>query len=64
MSLGNGDDGTLRDPEKRQRLIDLFNDGCTYERIGDELGVSGSRVHQILEKLWENNLLTGYPKKR
>ncbi len=55
MSLGNGDDGILRDPEKRQRLIDIFNDGCTYGRIGDELGVSGSRVHQIAEKLWENN---------
>ncbi|MCH8157954.1 MAG: helix-turn-helix domain-containing protein [Nitrospinae bacterium] len=56
--------GIRQDPERLQRVIDLFNEGKTYQTIADELDVTMSRIQQIIRRLSREGLVTGFPRKR
>ena len=64
MCPANGHNlGIRQDPEKLQRLVDLFNRGYTYEHIASELSVTSSRIQQIVKRLEREGLLTGNPRR-
>ncbi|MCH8280376.1 MAG: hypothetical protein J4N89_03305 [Chloroflexi bacterium] len=51
-------DGIRQDNEKLQRLIALYVAGHTYKNIGSQLGVSDSRVQQIVRREIRDGELT------
>ena len=56
--------GIRQDPERLQRVIDLFNEGKTYQTIADEFGVSDSRIQHIIKRLAWEGLVSGFPRRR
>ncbi len=51
-------DGIRQNPEELQRLVAMYNAGNTFDDIGSKLGVSGSRIQQIVVREIHDGKLT------